>query len=544
MNQPSVTPASAASISGIAYQLATDYAGAHLYAGVGTLGVLGYSVNSSSGLLTALSGSPFVPPPVLASDVLVADTVAQFSSVYFDQRVFSILSTGALNAVTAPTSGAGIISAIAAVSPKDPPITTPVLSLSTASLQFPLQTAGTSSGPQSVTLSNTGVTPLLLGGISLTGNNASDFTMGTCQASLAPGEACTLTVSFVPLSAGSRTAAVSIVDNAPGSPHAIALSGIAVQPTGPVVSLSATSVQFAQQSIGTGSTPLAVKLSNTGNAALLLSGISLSGVNSSEFAVDYTGCAAVIAPTSGCTISVSFQPQFQGPRAAVLNFVDNAPGAPHTVALSGTAQLPFTFSADAPTGSIPAGQSVQFMLRLAPSPGFVGHVVLTCTGAPDQSTCDVPASFDTNGVSPIVFAATVSTKARSSFAPAWLWNLSHNQKVFGAPCLLGGTSLAILLVLLQFVLLRRESRLGYRYPREVAKAYACILLLVALALAGCSAGSGTATSVSNPPSTTTTTTPAPNPAPSSGTPAGQYSLTVTATFGSVTQSVPLTLSVN
>jgi hypothetical protein len=385
--------------------------------------------------------------------------------------------------------------------------------------------------------------------MSTTGSNATDFAISTddCTASLDPNKTCSLSVVFQPKSDGNRTAALSIADNSPGNPHAVALSGSGAlssdPPAGPinpvsapVLSLSTTSMTFATQSIGAPAASKSVKLSNTGNGTLLLSGISISGANASEFARDYD-CLAAVLPAASCTITVNFQPQFQGARAAVLNFVDNAAGGPHTIALSGTAQLPFTFSADAATGAVAAGQSAQFTLRLTPAAGFVGHVVLNCSGAPDQSACDLPASVDSNGTSPIAFVVTVNTKPRSSAAPPWQRTLPPIQNKLQTLYLFDVVAVVVVFALLFFALLARNSR----FP-TTATACACILLVVAMSLAGCGA-TGATTTASGSSSSTPGSSPAPNPTPSSGTPPGQYSLTITATFGSVTQTVPLTLSV-
>ena len=554
MNQPPLAPLTS-SLSGVPYELATDYSGAHLYAGAGSIGLIAYSV-TNSGVLTPIAGGPFVAPSIAPTDVLAGDPVSQFANIYFNRRAFNILSNGALSEMTAASSSSsGAVSAIAAVSPKDAPITGPVLSLSTTSLQFPQQTVGTISASQSVTLSNTGVAALLLDGISATGDNATDFAISTddCPASLDPDNTCSVSVVFQPKSGGSRSAALSIADNSPGNPHAVALSGSGTLSTGspsgpvnpvsaPVLSLSTTSMIFAMQSIGAAAASKSLKLSNTGNGTLVLSGISLSGANASEFALDYD-CIAAVLPSAGCTITVNFQPQFQGARAAVLNFVDNAAGGPHTVSLGGTAQLPFAFSADAAAGAVAAGQSAQFTLRLTPAAGFVGHVLLNCSGAPDQSACDLPASLDSNGTSPIAFVVTVSTKPRSSAAPSWRRTPPSIQEKFQTLYLFGVVAVVVLFALLFFVLLARGRRFttGRRFP-ETATACACILLVVAMTLTGCGATGATAT-VSSPSSSTSGSSPTPNPTPSSGTPPGQYSLTITATFGSVTQTVPLALSV-
>ena len=100
------------------------------------------------------------------------------------------------------------------------------VTLTPASLAFGSLAIGSTSAPQTSTLQNTGTAPLTVSGIALTGTNPGDFTQANdCPASLAVSATCTITVSFKPTATGSRSANVSVTDSAPGSPHAVALSG-------------------------------------------------------------------------------------------------------------------------------------------------------------------------------------------------------------------------------------------------------------------------------------------------------------------------------
>jgi hypothetical protein len=97
-----------------------------------------------------------------------------------------------------------------------------IASLSAPSLTFTNQPVGVASAVQQVVLNNTGSAPLLIGGIVASG----DFTQSnTCGRSLAVKASCTISVTFTPSASGSRTGAVTITDNAPGSPQVISLGG-------------------------------------------------------------------------------------------------------------------------------------------------------------------------------------------------------------------------------------------------------------------------------------------------------------------------------
>ena len=99
--------------------------------------------------------------------------------------------------------------------------------------------------------------------------------------------------------------------------------------------LSPTSLTFASQTVGTASSAQTVTLSNSGTAALSLSGVSVGGTNAGDFSTT-NNCGTSLSAGGSCAILVTFTPQAAGSRAATLSISDNAAGSPQTVALSGT----------------------------------------------------------------------------------------------------------------------------------------------------------------------------------------------------------------
>ncbi|MGO9273436.1 MAG: choice-of-anchor D domain-containing protein, partial [Terriglobia bacterium] len=101
--------------------------------------------------------------------------------------------------------------------------------LAPANLSFNSQTTGTSSAPQTITLTNEGTVAMNLWQIAIAGANAGDFSQTTaCGSSLGPGRSCTVSVTFTPMAAGSRTASVVFSDDGGGSPQSVPVSGIGV----------------------------------------------------------------------------------------------------------------------------------------------------------------------------------------------------------------------------------------------------------------------------------------------------------------------------
>jgi hypothetical protein len=252
---------------------------------------------------------------------------------------------------------------------------TPVVSLSAPSLTFASQQLNTTSAAQTVTLTNTGNAALNITGVTVTGANSGDYAQtNTCGASLAANANCTISVTFIPTATGTRTAAVTISDNAAGSPHGISLTGTGAAASAPVVSLSAPSLTFASQQLNTSSAAQTVTLTNTGNAALSITSIGVSGVNSGDYAQTNTCGSSVAANNGSCTISVTFTPTATGTRTAAVTISDNAAGSPHSISLTGTGA-----AAPAPVVGLSA-PSLTFASQQLNTTSAAQTVTLTNTG--------------------------------------------------------------------------------------------------------------------------------------------------------------------
>jgi hypothetical protein len=101
------------------------------------------------------------------------------------------------------------------------------LALNKTAVAFAAQKVGTASSPKNVVLKNLGSTDVTFTGIIVTGADPSDFTQtNTCPASLAAGASCTVTVVFTPQAKGTRTAAITVSDDALGETQGARLSGV------------------------------------------------------------------------------------------------------------------------------------------------------------------------------------------------------------------------------------------------------------------------------------------------------------------------------
>ncbi len=205
----------------------------------------------------------------------------------------------------------------------------PIVTFAPASQSFGLQNIGSTSAAQSVTLSNTGTTALVIGSVTPQGDFA--VTANNCPigpSALPVAGSCTLGIRFSPTASGARTGSVLIYSNTPGSPHSIALTGTG---QGAALSISTTSLNFSGQYTGTTSTAQTITLSNVGGAAVNFTSIAVF----SDFGRTTT-CGPSLAPGANCTVSVSFAPTAAVSYLGSLVINSDAVASPHTVSLSGT----------------------------------------------------------------------------------------------------------------------------------------------------------------------------------------------------------------
>lgn len=250
----------------------------------------------------------------------------------------------------------------------------PIVTLSGTSLGFGNQNVGASSASQMVMLSNSGTALLTISTITITGANNGDFSQtNTCGASVNAGANCSISVTFKPTATGSRAASVTITDNASGSPQSVSLTGTGVAP---VVSFGGTiTLTYSGQPVGTTSAAQTATLTNTGNAALAITSIAITGVNSGDFAQTNTCPVSptTLAAGANCTISVTFDPTATGARNASLGVSDDASGSPQSISLTGTG------TPAAPVVGLSAS-SLTFSGQLVSTTSAAQSVTLTNTG--------------------------------------------------------------------------------------------------------------------------------------------------------------------
>jgi len=389
------------------------------------------------------------------------------------------------------------------------PTGTPLF-VSHTDMAFGGQLVQTPSTPQAVTLYNNGLTPL-----ALSFSASGDFAETTACTNLEAGKRCTVIVTFMPTTAGTRVGELTVTDGT-GATANVTLTGTGVVPA---VDLSATNLTFGEQLVESSSDPQTITLRNTGDGPLRIDSVAISpGFDESN------DCGAEVAAGGSCRLSVTFGPAAIGDSQGTMTISSNAPGGPHTVALSGTGT---DLALDVPSGGsssaeVDAGDTVTYDLQLTPT-GFGGIVALRCTFAssmPRGTGCSVnPASVSMNGVDPASFVVTVTTTKRSLALP-----LRPAPPPGTTPYLL--PSLLGLFILTLAVFSDWRSPVSKQRPAVRWVPLGAMLLLVMM-WAACGGGGSVLA-----------------PVQQTGTPPGTYELTVTAAADGGNRTAKLTLKVN
>jgi len=390
------------------------------------------------------------------------------------------------------------------------------ISATPVSISFGNYAVGQSSPVQPVTVTNNGGVPLTHLAWAVTGDFALPSSASTCGTSLAVGAQCQIGVVFAPSQAGTRTGLLTVTAKELSAPLTVTLSGTGL--TTPALSASAGSISFGNDPVGQTSSAQTVILTNGGGATLT----NLVAAVTGDFAIQTGGsgaggasaCGQTLAVGTNCAISLTFTPSQAGARSGALTLSATELSAPLTVALSGYGQ-DFTLQVSGSSSAIvTSGQTAGFPLTITALAGSAMPLTLSCTGAPQNSTCTVnPASLtltEQNSASAMVTIVTGVAPASAAL-----------REGPGRPDLKKlGFAFAVVLPF-GFLSGRRRKWRGL-----------ALLGLLALFLPAACNLSVTPGKTTNPTNPTTPTTPS-----------GAYTLTVTGTAPGLSHSVTLSLTV-
>lgn len=278
------------------------------------------------------------------------------------------------------------------------------VTLTPASLTFPITPIGNASAPQIVTVVNSGDQSLDITSIQASG----DFSQtNSCPGLLQEGGSCQIQIAFVPTVVGVRTGTLTLTDNTFNSPQTLTLTG-----TGQAdVAVSSSLLKFPGQILGTVSPSQTVTLTNQTHSPFVVSKVSVTG-NFSE-----TDSCGTVSPSGGtCALSVSFAPSSSGISTGTL-IIATSIGASASLGLSGTG-VDFSLTSSVSSQTITDGGTATYKLTISPVAGtFASSIQLSCSGQPTGTACSFSPSAVVPGANPANVEMTIATAATSSRLP-------------------------------------------------------------------------------------------------------------------------------
>jgi hypothetical protein len=265
------------------------------------------------------------------------------------------------------------------------------MTLAPSSLTFGSQAVNSKSSAKTITVTNSGKAPLIVRQVGVTGNF---LETDDCGAPVQPNSSCQVQVIFAPSIVGTQSGTIQISANAGGSQNVVSLSGAGTSAL-PIEILPA-SIDFGEQQTGTASDVKQVTVSNTGSSAVALNSESVTG----SFAIKLNTCAGTLAPKSGCTLAIAFQPTQAGPASGMLTVVSG--NGTQTVDLSGTGEDAATDTLSASSLTFPftpiSSASAPQTLTLTNSGGvpLSGIVIQTVGDFDTVSNCGTTLAGDSS----------------------------------------------------------------------------------------------------------------------------------------------------
>jgi hypothetical protein len=462
------------------------------FVGTSVAGMTGMAVDGSQNVYLS-GGATSVFPTTVGAFQTVPDLIGSFFAPAFVTKI-------------EPTLGAAV------------PVVAPRVLKFTQVLQ-----QGVSSTPLTVRLSNFGDADLSLTSITISGTNPADFSQtNNCAAIVQAGKNCTVTVVFTPtVPTGARTATLVFAFGGGFAPQTVPLSGTAGTP---VFQISPTPADFGtfgqlENSIKT------FTITNTGTGPLVMNNASLipaGNFPNTDFSFGPPNVGpslAVLQPGQSTTFQIWMHIGLDfGDLTGQFRIDDNTLTTPHIFQLTGFGfHTTPDFGMSTPNGvpataTVTAGQTATYNVIVASLPGFGlagGTISVSCTGAPAGAKCNLDRTSlplpDNNPETVVVsVSTTAATASLERRRPIWLWPVAAVAGILW---------------------IRPRKR-----NVHVRLLVVCLAAILGTLLA-CGGGGGGTTGGGNGGTVGVPTPP------------GTYTLTVTATFGSVSHTFPLTLIV-
>lgn len=167
-----------------------------------------------------------------------------------------------------------------------------------------------------ITITNSGEQDLILKSYTISGTDANEFSVSETKKIVSTKQNTNVTITFKPTTEAVKNATLTIISSI--GEHTITLKGKGTPKPLPVFSITPQNKNFGDIEVNTAISQT-FKITNKGNADLVISGISLS--NTTDF--NSTAINTTITANDFYEFSIEFKPTTEGNKTSVLNFTTN-----------------------------------------------------------------------------------------------------------------------------------------------------------------------------------------------------------------------------
>jgi hypothetical protein len=218
-----------------------------------------------------------------------------------------------------------IIAGCASYTPHSSPSTS-ALSLSATSFNFSTVAIGQST-TQTLHITNTGAAPLTINSLTLSSTQFS-FTGPSLPRTVLPAQNVAYTISFVPTTSGSASAAIQIASSV--SSASVSLAGVGEKAFA-AVQVTPSSISFGNLLLQSTATQN-VTLKNTGDINITINGVTIAGAG---FGYSSLSPGYSLTPNQSVTFQVWFRPQTSGSASGNVSILSSNLASPASISVAG-----------------------------------------------------------------------------------------------------------------------------------------------------------------------------------------------------------------
>ena len=254
------------------------------------------------------------------------------------------------------------------------------LNVSPATLSFGAVAPGTTSAAQTVSITNSST--FAVPAVTVAVSQGFSWTQMTCVGALAAGASCAVGVSFAPVSTGATTGTLTVSTTSIATAATVTLSGTGA--VGASIQVTPGSINFSATGAGQTSAATTLTVTNQGTVDSV-NGLALTAP--AGFMLVNNICAATLPAGASCTVGVEFAPQSGWSSIGESDGRGGRDTEPELLRYSGIG-FDFTIAVSGVSSqTVASGLNASYTLVLTTLGGSQGTFTLSCDTLPLNATC-------------------------------------------------------------------------------------------------------------------------------------------------------------